>query len=156
MSFIRNVIISKENEIKEFQTMKDAARFIGCGHQSISRCIANKRQIYGWFVKEKEELSLPDEEWRDHPYLNVRVSNLGRVKIGKGRISRGSFCRKYLHVRVGRGIHYVHRLVAQTFVDNPGNKKEVDHIDWNPSNNRAQNLQWATRSENAKRKKTII
>lgn len=44
----------------------------------------------------------------------------------------------------------VHRLVAKAFLPNPDNKKEVDHIDANRSNNNVKNLRWTTRRENAK------
>lgn len=42
----------------------------------------------------------------------------------------------------------VHRLVAQSFLDNPENKPEVNHIDFNTANNNLFNLEWTTRQEN--------
>lgn len=42
----------------------------------------------------------------------------------------------------------VHRLVATTFLPNPGNKRTVNHIDGNKLNNTITNLEWATHSEN--------
>lgn len=42
----------------------------------------------------------------------------------------------------------VHRIVCETFLDNPLNKEQVNHIDFNRTNNNILNLEWVTRYEN--------
>jgi hypothetical protein len=42
----------------------------------------------------------------------------------------------------------VHRLVCEAFCQNYSLKPEVNHIDGNPSNNYASNLEWVTYAEN--------
>lgn len=47
----------------------------------------------------------------------------------------------------------VHRLVAEAFVpnDDPQTKTEVDHLDGNRANNRADNLQWLSHTDNVRK-----
>lgn len=44
--------------------------------------------------------------------------------------------------------YLVHRLIAMTWIENPNNYSEVDHIDNNPKNNCVKNLQWISRQLN--------
>lgn len=47
-----------------------------------------------------------------------------------------------------RNHHLIHRLVAETYLDNPNNCSEVNHIDNNPHNNHLSNLEWCDRKYN--------
>lgn len=51
---------------------------------------------------------------------------------------RDNICKSYL----------VHRIVAETFLPNPNNLPTVNHKDGNKLNNRLDNLEWMTRSDN--------
>ena len=42
----------------------------------------------------------------------------------------------------------IHRLLAQTWIPNPQNKEQVDHVNRIRNDNRLCNLRWATASEN--------
>lgn len=44
--------------------------------------------------------------------------------------------------------HYVHRLVAKAFLDNPEDKDVVNHLNRDRADNRVANLEWATIGEN--------
>lgn len=73
----------------------------------------------------------------------------GRQKVLKGY--SGKNYRYYSLMRDGMQVQVTgHRLIAKAFIPNPENKPEVNHKDGNKTNNRVENLEWTTRSENAK------
>ena len=89
---------------------------------------------------------------RLHPTMDILLREDGAYLItGPHRNSKWRFGTKnlagYLQVKFHGKPHYVHRLMAETFLPNPQNKPTVDHIDRNPSNNFLSNLRWATQSE---------
>jgi hypothetical protein len=98
------------------------------------------------------------EVWKDiNGYEGLyQVSNLGKVKSAfTNSVLNGSKTKKgYLAIALYknkiRKTFAAHRLVAQTFIENPNNKSEVNHKDGNKLNNAAYNLEWCTGSENVR------
>ena len=62
--------------------------------------------------------------------------------------------RGYMYVNLSKDGKYksvkVHIIVAKTFLENPNNLPEVNHIDGNKTNNKKENLEWCTKHENMK------
>lgn len=90
-----------------------------------------------------------------------QVSDLGRVKslnynhTGKEKILNNvkngvGYLQVSLYINGIRKIHKVHRLVCKAFLPNPDNKKEINHKNGIKTDNRLENLEWSTRSENTK------
>jgi len=104
---------------------------------------------------------MAEEVWKDITGYEglYQVSTIGRVKSFNGLWVEEKILapganqpRGYLYVNLckdgKRKNFYVHRLVAQTFISNSQNKLEVNHINGNKLDNRVENLEWATSSEN--------
>lgn len=75
-------------------------------------------------------------------------SNTGKYLKGQVNYKNGYFSYNLTMPNGSKKRLYAHRLVAQAYLPNPDNKKEVNHIDGNILNNYAENLEWVTPSEN--------
>lgn len=94
------------------------------------------------------------EIWLDIPGTGglYEASSLGRIRSKDGAVAARSHPRGYLRVRIrcaGQKSqdHFVHRLVALAFL---GERQglEVNHVNGCKTDNRAENLEWVTHSEN--------
>lgn len=113
------------------------------------------------------------ETWMPMPSYNgqYEISNMGRVKSldrvvikksGENASIAGRILKQYkrqsgyLKISVSkdgkRKTFDVHRLVGVVYIDNPENKKEINHKKGNKLDNRASSLEWKTPSENAQHK----
>lgn len=82
------------------------------------------------------------------------VDTDGNVYGVSGQMLKPYRTGRYLSVTFGHNTkRYVHRLVAEAFLPNPDGKPDVAHWDGDGSNNKVDNLRWATESENMADKK---
>ena len=94
------------------------------------------------------------------------ASNMGRIRVHRN--SDNHLCEKTSHPTGGSAKYhikylalsgsancqfgnYIHRVVASLFVPNPKGLPCVDHINFDTFDNRAENLQWCSYSDNIKR-----
>ncbi len=110
------------------------------------------------------------EKWEDLPNFEgiYQVSDFGRIKslpkmwitgnkgtlrvkgetIMKLSIDSGGYCQVELSKYKQKNKFLVHRIVAQVFIDNPEGKGCVNHKNSIRNDNRVENLEWCTHSEN--------
>jgi len=76
--------------------------------------------------------------------------NVKRKTFVKSREDTQGYLLLWLYSEEGNKTKRIHRLLGQTFIDNPENKECVDHIDGDKKNNNISNLRWATKRENCR------
>ena len=105
-----------------WKTIKDNERY------QVSN-FGNVRSLYYYDVNKNDYIL------RNDPLLMTPVVDRGYRKL-------------HLKERGKRKTKYIHRLVAEAFIPNPHNYKEVNHIDNDPLNCCVDNLEWCDRKYN--------
>lgn len=79
---------------------------------------------------------------------NIKSFNYGRENIIKTTKNKFGYLNLTLFKKGKRYYFSVHRLVATTFIQNPENKKQVNHINGVKTDNCVENIEWNTCKEN--------
>lgn len=93
-----------------------------------------------WSIKTNAFVSVCLNNHTGYSYANIK---------NKTTISETNYPRNY--IQYGHKKFYIHRIVACTFLNNPDRNiyRIVHHIDNNKQNNKLENLEWTTASENS-------
>lgn len=82
------------------------------------------------------------------------------IKSGRFKKLKPGNKNGYSHIILRKdGVSYdkdIHRLVGEMFIQNPENKEEINHINGIKNDNRVENLEWVSRSENQKHSHKVL
>lgn len=88
--------------------------------------------------------------YKKHPKFKIICASDGNIFSLKTLKPRSLWKTRlgYTQLAIGRTSYLSHRLIADVFLDNPLDKKEVNHKNGIKHDNRVENLEWVTRREN--------
>ena len=106
-------------------------------------------------IQQTTNIIIYDEIWKDVVFegYKYKASNYGRIELRSGTITYGSLTAdKYMAFNTSnRKKRRVHNVICTAFHSpKPSPAHVVNHIDFNKSNNKPENLEWVTQRENVK------
>ena len=137
-----------ENIVKFQEKLKDLAK-LGKKKKSILEV----QEINDFFHDMELSPEQMEKDSPNHPGFKARTDGTIIGKRGrpmKGHIDRCGYKEVLLSENGRTNNARVHRLIAETFIPNPDNLRDVNHKDGNKLNNDISNLEWVSHSENVK------
>ena len=92
--------------------------------------------------------------FEDGSILGRRGKPVKSFVVGKNASKKGYLALRYRENSKDKNF-MIHRAVAELYIPNPGNKPQVNHINGDAWDNRVENLEWVTASENCYHRTTI-
>lgn len=124
--------------------------YVNIYYNKVTYKFSIKHNLEKYFHNNEKEIWLPIDD-----YPNFSVSNFGRIRKNNLKIftpspKRNGYIEVCLTNENGQKSFLLHRLVAKYFIKNSENKPIVNHINGLKTDNRLENLEWVTSSENRK------
>jgi hypothetical protein len=154
-------------EIKIFNSSIEAGKEIGLSPSAISKVLIKQNQTAGgfkWIYEDSKyeplEVDLSKGKViKNYPkymvfpdgniYNNVRKVFVKPIKNASG-YCYVSLCNKGIKQNI-----YIHRIIADHFIENKENKPQVNHINKIRNDNRVENLEWVTGAENIRHARRV-
>lgn len=154
-------VIQKEKDgkiLNTYDSLIEAGKAIGFSPSAISKAVLKINNTAGGFIwdyedKHTEEIDISKgKPIYDNPkyciFKDGTVYNTVRGAKVKSIQNDAGYCYVTISNNKTKKNHYVHRLVAEHFIENKEKKSQVNHKNKKRDDNRIENLEWVTGSEN--------
>lgn len=144
--------------INTYDSLKEAGIAIGFSPSAISKAVLKINNTAGGYIWDYEDMHTDDLDISNGKpiYNNIKycifkdgtVYNTVRKAKVKPIKNESGYCYVTISNNKEKKNHYVHRIVADHFIENKDKKPQVNHKNKKRDDNRIENLEWVTNSEN--------